>query len=68
MKSVVSFKYDSCFCVISCNSESTKLEIIIMLTRAATTRNDWSAADWYFLMDFCQPVKFWYAFLVKADC
>ena len=24
-----------------------------MFSRAATTRNDWSAADWYFLMDFC---------------
>ena len=40
-----------------------------MFSRAATTRNDWSAADWYkFLMDFCQLVKFWYEWLVKADC
>ena len=39
-----------------------------MFSRAATTRNDWSAADWYFLMDFCLCVKFWYEWLVKADC
>ena len=39
-----------------------------MFSRAATTRIDWSAADWYFLMDFCLCVKFWYEWLVKADC
>ena len=27
MKPVVSFKYDSCFCAIGCNSESVKLEM-----------------------------------------
>ena len=60
MKSVVSFKNDSCFCGIGCNGESTKLEICSVGPLQLT-----GIFLWIFVSVQNSGMRFWLRLIVK---